>query len=61
MRPIEDDVDRQLLSAAIAKLEDREREIITLRFGLGAKGAAYKKAPGAEVSKSLRPAFCTQF
>ena len=35
MRPIEDDVDRQLLSAAIAKLEDREREIITLRFGLG--------------------------
>ena len=35
MRPIEDDVDRQLLSDAIAKLEDREREIITLRFGLG--------------------------
>ena len=34
MRPIEDDVDRQLLSAAIAKLSDREREIITLRFGL---------------------------
>jgi len=35
MRPIEDDVDRQLLSAAIAKLSQREREIITLRFGLG--------------------------
>jgi len=35
MRPIEDDVDRQLLSAAIAKLDEREREIITLRFGLG--------------------------
>lgn len=35
MRPIEDDVDRQLLSSAIAKLEEREREIITLRFGLG--------------------------
>lgn len=34
MRPIEDDVDRQLLSAAIAKLSEREREIITLRFGL---------------------------
>ncbi len=34
MRPIEDDVDRQLLTAAIAKLSDREREIITLRFGL---------------------------
>lgn len=35
MRPIEDDVDRQLLTAAIAKLSEREREIITLRFGLG--------------------------
>ena len=34
MRPIEDDVDRQLLTAAIAKLSDREREIITHRFGL---------------------------
>ena len=34
MRRIEDDVDRQLLTAAIAKLSDREREIITLRFGL---------------------------
>ncbi len=34
MRPIEDDVDRQLLTAAIAKLSQREREIITLRFGL---------------------------
>ena len=35
LRPIEDDVDRQLLRDAIAKLSDREREIITLRFGLG--------------------------
>ena len=34
MRPIEADVDRQLLDAAIAKLSSREREIITLRFGL---------------------------
>ena len=34
MRPIEADVDRQLLSDALEKLEDREREIITLRFGL---------------------------
>ena len=30
----EPDVDRQLLSDALEKLEDREREIITLRFGL---------------------------
>lgn len=34
MRPIEDDVDRQLLEAAIEKLSEREREIIVLRFGL---------------------------
>ena len=34
MRPIEDDVDRQLLAAAIEKLSEREREIIVMRFGL---------------------------
>ena len=34
MRPIEEDVDRQLLAAAIDKLPEREREIIVLRFGL---------------------------
>lgn len=34
MRPIEDDVDRQLLEAALQKLNERERKIITLRFGL---------------------------
>ena len=34
MRPIEDDVDRQLLAAAIGKLSEREREIIVMRFGL---------------------------
>lgn len=37
MRPIEDDVDRQLLDAALKKLNEREREIITLRFGLNGK------------------------
>ena len=35
MRPIEEDVDRSLLTAAMAVLSPREREIITLRFGLG--------------------------
>ena len=35
MRPIEEDVDRSLLAAAIDTLSPREREIITLRFGLG--------------------------
>lgn len=34
MKPIEADVDRQLLFNAMEKLEDRERQIITMRFGL---------------------------
>ena len=35
MRPIEEDVDRSLLAAAMEILSPREREIITMRFGLG--------------------------
>ena len=35
MRPIEEDVDRSLLSAALASLSPREKQIITMRFGLG--------------------------
>lgn len=35
MRPIEADVDRQLLRQALEKLDERERTIIALRFGLG--------------------------
>ena len=34
MRPIEADVDRQLLRQALERLEPREKQIITLRFGL---------------------------
>ena len=34
MRPIEEDVDRSLLAAAISILSPREKQIITLRFGL---------------------------
>lgn len=34
MRPIEDDVDRQLLKEALDKLSAREKEIIVMRFGL---------------------------
>ena len=34
MRPIEEDVDRQLLHSAVAKLSPRERNIIAMRFGL---------------------------
>ena len=34
MRPIEEDVDRTLLSQAISRLEPRDRDIIVMRFGL---------------------------
>lgn len=35
MRPMEDDVDQQLLYEALARLSERERTIMTLRYGLG--------------------------
>ena len=35
MKPLEEDVDRQLLSQALERLEEREKLIITLRYGLG--------------------------
>lgn len=34
MRPIEDDVDREVLKRALGRLDQRERKIITMRFGL---------------------------
>ena len=37
MRPLEEDVDRQLLHSAVAKLAPREREIIAMRFGLSGR------------------------
>ena len=37
MRPMEEDADRQLLADALEKLTQREREIITLRFGLAGR------------------------
>ena len=37
MQPIEADVDRKLLWDAVDKLSERERTIITLRFGLNGK------------------------
>ena len=43
MRPIEADVDRQLLHQAIGHLGGREREIITLRFGLDGRGERTQK------------------
>ena len=43
MKPIEDDVDRTLLRDAIATLGEREREIITLRFGLDGRDELTQK------------------
>jgi RNA polymerase sporulation-specific sigma factor len=37
MRPMEDDVDHQLLRQALQRLPEREREIVTRRFGLGGR------------------------
>ena len=37
MRPIEADVDRKLLQHSVGNLSSRERDIISLRFGLGGK------------------------
>ena len=34
-RPLEDDAERAMLRRAVSALSDREREIISLRFGLG--------------------------
>lgn len=37
MRPLEDDVDLQVLHKAVNDLPEREREIIIMRFGLGGR------------------------
>lgn len=42
-RPLEDDVDRQLLNLALAKLGERDRQIIDLRFGLGGRRVCTQK------------------
>ncbi len=43
VKPLEEDVDRQLLAMALRKLTDREQTIITLRFGLDGKGERTQK------------------
>lgn len=43
MRPIEADVDRQLLRKALSRLTDRERHIVTLRFGLDGQAERTQK------------------
>ena len=43
MKPIEEDVERTLLYDAVAALSEREREIITLRFGLNGRDELTQK------------------
>ncbi len=43
MKPIEEDVDRSLLRSAVSTLSPREREIITLRFGLDGRDELTQK------------------
>lgn len=42
-RPLEDDADRAMLMRAIDALNDRDREIILLRFGIGQEQEATQK------------------
>ncbi len=49
MRPLEEDVDRQILRTAVAKLSPREQDIISMRFGLNDRKAQTQK----EVADSL--------
>ena len=42
-RPLEDDADRQMLRCAVAALGEREKSIITLRFGLDGHGEMTQK------------------
>ena len=52
MRPIEADVDRQLLHQSIARLEERERQIITMRYGLDGKPERTQKEVAEEMGIS---------
>jgi len=52
MKPIEDDVDRQLLFQAMEHLDDRERLIITMRFGLDGREERTQKEVADELGIS---------
>ena len=43
MRPMEDDVDHQLLRQALARLPEREMQIVSMRFGLGGRKESTQK------------------
>ena len=49
LRPLEDDVDIKLLRQALCQLPDREREIVTMRFGLEGR----KELTQKEVAQKL--------
>ena len=49
LRPLEDAVDLQLLRSAVGQLPDREKEIVTLRFGL----QGYQELTQKEVAVKL--------
>ena len=52
VRPMEDDADRQMLHQALDTLNDRERKIITLRFGLEGGEEYTQKEVAAEMGIS---------
>ena len=52
MRPIEADVDRQLLRRAMERLTSRERTIITLRFGLDGRRECTQKEVAVQLGIS---------
>ena len=52
MRPIEAEVDQQLLRQSVARLEARERQIITMRYGLDGKREKTQKEVAEELGIS---------
>jgi RNA polymerase sporulation-specific sigma factor len=49
MKPLEEDVDRTLLATALDRLGEREKRIISMRFGLGGR----KECTQKEVADSM--------
>ena len=43
MRPVEDDADREMLRHSIDRLSEREKTIISMRFGLGGRDELTQK------------------
>ena len=50
MRPMEEDAEQQLLREALARLPERERRIVSLRFGLGGKDAEGGRGPAGHLA-----------